>query len=110
MTAKNNQPKDYERNAEINLSNCIIHTYLEINVGAGEEEVVEFGVSLNIFPLSGPVLRDAGAQRFLLLGGPLLLRIAHPIVPELNGEEWRRIAAALLVVIRRGRLGNVRIG
>lgn len=54
-----------------------IHRYLEVNIGAKEEEVVEFGVSLNIFPLSGAVLGDPGAQRFLLFGGPLLLWIAH---------------------------------
>lgn len=44
--------------------------------------MVELGVSLNIFPLSGAVLRHTGAQRFLFLGGPLLLRIAHSLVPE----------------------------
>ena len=50
---------------------------LKINVGAREEEVAELGVSLDVLPLAGAVLFDAGSQRFFFFGSPLLLRISH---------------------------------
>lgn len=51
---------------------------LEINVRAGEEELVELGISLDVLPLASPVLEDSGAKGFLFLRRPLLLRIPHP--------------------------------
>lgn len=51
--------------------------YLEIDVWAGEQKMVELRILLDILPLSGAVFRYAGAQRLLLLRSPLLFRIPH---------------------------------
>lgn len=56
---------------------------LEINVGARVEEVVEFGIFLDILPLSGAVLRYSGTQRFFFLRRPFLLWIPHPSLSQL---------------------------
>jgi len=50
---------------------------LEVDVGAGVEELIEFGIFLDELPFARTVFGNACSEGFFFFRRPLLLRVSH---------------------------------